>query len=369
MNNKEAIKNIKTKAKESLKSLKGNKTALRILGITGIALTGVAADAGCVNIGANNAINDETRPVATTTDSNFAKLGIKRLDVGIVTPSNVIPQAPYAPYTKSETTIYATPSSTEIKDGQAIYFSAGEVKNVPAGTVLSGDIEANEQVLYDNDEHTALVVKLPNGGNVRAQWGASGLINIPNNILDQKAEEIAQGIRSTRSGVSVQIKTFDGQNVNPQQPWTHEGPVNNQNYPINEVGSGGTYYLKNDRVSIVVGDTKVISRDDGILVEKNDGNALTGQIVISKRGDVKIEAPWGATVIELPYNLTYDQIRNYANQKWLEMVHSGKRPIMVQINEGSVTIGAIRNGKYDYYWPNVDPQPNTYYFPYNPAKW
>ena len=378
MNNKEAIKNFKTKAKESLRSLKGNKTALSILGVTGIALTGVAADAGCVNIGTNNAINDGTRPTAIATDSNFDKLGIKRLDLGESNIQTKVQATPQTPCSSCERKVetqksYYPSAETSNNNGQFVSFSAGEVKNVPAGTIISGDIEVNGQVLYDNDENTALVVELPNSASVRAPWGASGTENVPSNVLDQKAEEMAQQIRNTRPNVTVQIVRYqDGQTVNPGYqtnylPRTNEATINND-FAVKHVNAGERYYLRNDIVTIIVGDTRIVNRDNGQLVMYDDSD-LTGQIVVSKGYGITAEFPFAGDIIETTITSLMDSaVIEAVNAQMDQMIQSGRTPIVSQIEGQSVILNGYDGSRPDYYWPNRDPRPNLYRYPHNPLK-
>jgi hypothetical protein len=355
---KEVIKNKEGKLKSPLKETIKAKAKDGVKIVAGLAFlgAGVSADLGCVNIGTKNVINGETTPGITSTNPDYDRLGIKRLDIA--------PQAPCSPCAKSETTIY-TPSSTETKDGQAIYFNAGEIKNVPAGTIISGDVEVNGQVLYDNNENTALVVKLLNGGSVRAPWGASGLENIPGNVLDQKAEEIAQQIRNTRPGVDVQVRTFDGQYVNPNyQPWTHERPIYNQNYSAIEVRAGETYYLKNDRISLIVGDTRIINRGGTILINKNDGNSGTGQIVASDGEGIRVESNYGYSVIELPreYYMTDATVIEIVNSERNKIAYTGKIVKIYATDGENVMIDGFINGKPVGDYPIKDSKSHQYYW-------
>lgn len=307
---KEIIKNIGAKAKESIKSLKGNKTIIRGLGVAGLVTTGVVADAGCININTCDSAAKSTTQISQDTKSYYDSIGIK-----VAGSEKYVTQTPSTPCStcpKTETPVY--PSNNTENNGQAIYFNAGEIKNVPAGTIISGDIEVNGQVLYDNNENTALVVKLLNGASVKAPWGASGLENIPGNVLDQKAEEIAQQIRNTRPNTTVQIVGYDGQIVNPgyrsNYPRTHETPV----YPSNTVENGQAVSLSSGETKNVPAGT-IVSGDIEVNGQRlYDDNEYTAIVVQLPNGG-NVRAPWGASGLEnIPANLLGQKAQELAQQ-------------------------------------------------------
>lgn len=114
--------------------------------------------------------------------------------------------------TKSEETV-----TGEFKDVQ---LAEGESITAPANSIVLGDVKVFGKARYDSNDKTGLIVELPNGGEVFAEWGASIIsANDPelyNKILERELEAMKEDHASTQ-GFKVDVITVTGPNDSTRQ--------------------------------------------------------------------------------------------------------------------------------------------------------
>lgn len=106
-------------------------------------------------------------------------------------------------------TTYKTIYKTDDGGGGSTSFmiNPGETKNIPANSVISGDVKLNGQALYDNDGSTGLAVLMEQAGDVNAPWGATVYTHSDRQSAQTRLNQIADDMKVHGCGGSCRTVT------------------------------------------------------------------------------------------------------------------------------------------------------------------